>query len=89
MCYDYEGEERRGTLESGGVYSVSAWSSGLDPSMHADCYFWCTGGGQPPSIKGETDKGLIEALVSTYKLVYFSIQTPWYYFQKVEDDYIK
>ena len=28
-----------------------------------ECYFWCTGGGQPPSVKGETDKDLIEALV--------------------------
>ena len=61
----FEGEEHRGSLEAGEVYSVSAWASGLDPWMHGDCYFWCTGGGQPPSVKGETDEDLIEALVST------------------------
>ena len=32
-------------------------------SLYAECYFWCTGGGQPPSVKGETDKDLIDALV--------------------------
>ena len=32
-------------------------------SLYSECYFWCTGGGQPPSVKGETDKDLIDALV--------------------------
>ena len=35
-----------------------------------ECYFWCTGGGQPPSAKGETDKDLIEALVGGIYLLF-------------------
>ena len=60
----YENEEHRGDLGSGEVYSVAAWSTGRDSSMRAECFFWCTGGGGPPSAKGETDRDLIEALVS-------------------------
>ena len=59
-----------GTLQSGEVYSVSAWASGLDMSLYAECYLWCTGGGQPPSVKGETDKDLIEALVGGIYLLF-------------------